>query len=124
MLSLVENSSAAFLLRSNNYFWFLDGRSIKVLDTKVEYRKGSVRHPLTVLNQLIEQGDEITVNEYFDVINNRNIFPIPLMPGISIVGMGTDYKRLKKNETGIVNLHYDNQFKNISIVPSSLAKKN
>jgi hypothetical protein len=45
-------------------------------------------------------------------------------PGISIVGMGTDYKRLKKNETGIVNLHYDNQFKNISIVPSSLAKKN
>jgi hypothetical protein len=52
----------------------------------------------------LKQGDEITVNEYIVVINNRNLSPIPLMPGI-------------------VNLHYDNQLKSIWIVPSSIAKK-
>ncbi|WNR43675.1 hypothetical protein [Paenibacillus roseipurpureus] len=55
---------------------------------------------------VLKPGDTIRVHEYFDIINNRNIYPIPFMPGKSIVGMGTNYKRLKQNEIGQIKLQF------------------
>jgi hypothetical protein len=64
----------------------------------------------------LTQGEEITVYERYDILSNRHLNPIPLVPGRSVTGMGTGYQRLAKNERGTVQLHRDEQSGRIWII--------
>jgi hypothetical protein len=62
-------------------------------------------------------GDTIKANEYLDVIKNRTVSGIPLIPGRSVYGMGTGYKSIGKNERRIVHIFIDKNTKEYWIIP-------
>ncbi|SFM36349.1 hypothetical protein SAMN03159341_12848 [Paenibacillus sp. 1_12] len=65
----------------------------------------------------IKRGDEIKVNEYFKLFKNRYIYGIPFLPGRSVTGMGTNYKRLLNGEIGLVRIQYDRKYDKLWIEP-------
>lgn len=55
----------------------------------------------------LKPGDKIIVNEYLKLFKNRYLYGIPFLPGRTVTGMGTNYKRLTNGEIGVVRIHYD-----------------
>ncbi|OAB38605.1 hypothetical protein PMSD_06205 [Paenibacillus macquariensis subsp. defensor] len=55
-------------------------------------------------HKLVE-GQKIKLNERFVIYKNRQIGDLLLIPGRSIYGMGTDYKRLQKGEQQVIEIN-------------------
>ncbi|MFC4304708.1 hypothetical protein [Cohnella boryungensis] len=71
----------------------------------------------------LAEGREIEVNEYFVVYKNRKVLSTLFVPGRSIYGMGTSYKRPKKGEQRIIHLKFNIETKQYWIMPEELVKK-
>lgn len=69
----------------------------------------------------LAEGSEIEVNEYFAVYNNIRISGLPI-PGRSVYGKGTSYKRLKKGEQKTVYLKLNKETNKFWIKPDELVE--
>ncbi|WP_379134095.1 hypothetical protein [Paenibacillus sp. sgz500958] len=76
----------------------IDGKQVSTTLKIIDIEMNKTAHKLV-------EGQKIKLNERFVIYKNRQIGDLLLIPGRSIYGMGTDYKRLEKGEQQVIEIN-------------------